>query len=114
MSLSSGMAVAEPQGGTPIAEMDDHYAIASEHFGQGRVQIHSRQAGAEGDTHRVHEIDCIEQTFKTVFEGDAAPDRFPVAAQPDAMERLRRESGQLPIARHVCDQHGFPIAELRW
>jgi hypothetical protein len=108
------MTAAESRAETPIADMEDHYAIASADFGEGHVQIHSRHDSDAGSTHKVHLINCVDQTYKTVFEGDAPPETFPVDEPVDGLERLESGSADVPIARHACDKHGLPIVELRW
>jgi hypothetical protein len=110
----AGIATAESRAETPIADMEDHYAIASADFGEGQVQIHSRHNSDAGSTHKVHLINCVDQTYKTVFEGDAPPETFPVDEPVDGLERLESGSANVPIAKHACDKHGLPIVELRW
>lgn len=114
LCILAGLAVAESRVETPIADMEDHYAIASEHFGEGLVQVHSRRQGDAGSTHKVHVINCVEQTYKAVFEGDAPPEAFPLDEPGDGMGPLTADSPDVPIAKHACNEHGFPIVELRW
>lgn len=104
--------------GTEIAgpkhDMESHYAIASKHFGEGQVQLHSRQDGASGPVHQVHTFNCLEMTYEKVFESARAPDAFPVAAQDGGGEKFNAESQVAPLAAHACKEHGMPLLEMDW
>ena len=101
-------------GQTTEAQIDEQFAVASEYFGDGQVQVHSRRDGAAGSTHTVYSFDCVAQTFASEFENDIAPENFPVEATGVEKRPLEKDSVVVPLAQRACEEHGHPLLELKW
>lgn len=112
--VASSAQAADSRIDNPMDEVNEHFAIASEYFGDGQAQLHSRRDGADGSAHTVYTFDCVEQTYHTAFEGPDAPADFPFTPLDEAMEPLKRDSAVIPLARHVCAEHDHPLIELKW
>lgn len=111
---SAAYAVAETKIDNQIDEMNEHYAVASKHYGDGKVQIHSRADGDKGSTHTVFTVNCRDQTFRKDYEADEAPEVFPMENYNDPAEPLNRTSATVPVAQYACAEHGHPLLEWRW
>ena len=104
-------AFAQNAGETAIEGIDDRFAIASEHFGEGKVQIQSRTTIDDKDAYSVHEVDCVEGKVRTFFENTDDLSAFPSAGNIPTDAPFERPPGLEPLARHACEQHGFNLVE---
>ena len=106
-----GAAGAQNAGETAIEGIDDRFAIASEHFGDGKVQIKSRTRVDDQDSYSVHEVDCAEGKMRTFFENTDEIAGFPAVSNTPGDAPFERMPGLGPLARHACEQHGFNLVE---
>ena len=106
-----GTAFAQNTGETAIEGIDDRFAIASEHFGEGKVQIQSRTKIDDKDAYSVHEVDCVEGKVRTFFENTDEVSAFPSSGNIPSDAPFERPPGLEPLARHACEQHGFNLVE---
>jgi hypothetical protein len=112
--LFAGGVDAQSVGEREIAGVDKRYAIASKDFGDGKVQLHTRGEGADGGSHKVHTFSCVEQTYEVVFEGDQAPEAFPVEGEGSGARNLEKNSSTASLAAHACKEHGYPVLMMEW
>ena len=98
----------------PLDEVNEHFAVASEHFGDGQVQLHSRLEGTDGTQHEVHTFDCKQQTYRSDYQAAVAPDATPIAGMGRSMVPITQDSYAAPLAQHACAEHGHPLLEWRW
>lgn len=112
--LFAGGADAQSVSEREIEGLDKRYAIASKDFGNGKVQLHTRGDSADGSTHTVHTFSCIENTFDLVFEGDEAPEAFPVEGEGSGAQNLEKNSSTASLAAHACKEHGYPVLMMEW
>ncbi len=91
---------------------NDHYALASKDFGNGVVQLHARQDGSDGATHRIYHFDCSNKKYDILFSGASDPDGFPMDASESAATPIEPDDGVTPLAQHACTQHGYPL--MKW
>lgn len=96
-----------------IDGLDERYAIASKHFGGGKVQLHTQDRAGVGG-HKVHTFSCIDETFELVFEGDQAPGSLPVEGQGSDAQRLEKNTATGSMAQHACKEHGYPLLRMEW
>ncbi|MGR3803565.1 hypothetical protein [Marinibacterium profundimaris] len=96
---------------TEIADIDKHFDVASEYFGDGKVQLSSRQDTDAGPQYAVHQFDCVNKTFTTPFEGTVAPDAFPVPVTEQQEATFEQGDPVAPLAQHACAKHGHPLLE---
>lgn len=105
-ALASG-AHAEGVSEREIDGVDKRFAIASKHFGDGEVQLHTRSETEAGSVHEIYSFNCNTGTYRTDYVGESAPAHFPVAgAQGQAFE-LAESMEQAAIAAHACEEHGY-------
>lgn len=114
LAIASSGQAAEMRIENPMDDVNEHFAIASEHFGGGQVQLHSRRDGTDGSTHAVYTFDCVDQKHLTAFEGPKPPKNFPMEPLDEAMEPLNRDSEILHLAKHACAEYDHPLLELKW
>lgn len=108
--FGAGLALAE----SPIdtqQDIDRHFQIASKDFGDGKVQLHSRQDSDTGSTHSVHNFDCVNKTYAPVYSGAGSPDGFPLDGLDFSMNPIDEISPVAPLAQHACRKHGYPLLE---
>lgn len=110
VSIAGGMSFSE----TPIDEMEQHFAIASKHYGDGQVQVHTRRDSDEGSRHEVLTIDCKEQTFRRDYTADVPPEAFPLGDFDAPSIPVTVDNIAAPTVVHTCEQHGHPLLEWRW
>lgn len=113
-TLCMQTAMAETKIETTQDTIDEQFAIASQHFGDGQVQVHTRRDTADGSTHHVYSFNCQDQTHSLDYEGAAAPESFPVEASRDPLQPLNRDSAAAPVGQYACEEHGHPLLEWRW
>jgi hypothetical protein len=109
-TVAHGQSVAERE----IEGVDKRFAIATEYFGDGEVQFHTRKDIGTGSLHEVHTFDCNNRTYRKDYEGDTAPETFPLAGTQGDGYQLTREMEQAAMAAHACDEHGFPSLRMEW
>lgn len=113
LMIVSGVQAADNAIDTP-SEIDKHFEEASKDFGNGVVQLHSRQDGADGTQHAVHQFDCVNGTYDSLYAGDAPPTDFPLdstgvmGAGPGL---LYDDPTMASLAQHTCTKYGHPLAE---
>ncbi len=107
----SGAALAQNAGETAIEGIDDRFAIASEHYGEGKVQIQSRTKIDDKDAYSVHEVDCVEGKMRAFFENTDEASPLPTSDNIPGDVPFERTPGLGPLARHACEQHGFNLVE---
>lgn len=111
LSMIAGLAGAAWAQDTEIADIDKHFEIATKDFGDGTVQMSSRQDTADGPLYAVHQFDCVNKTFVTPFEGAVAPDVFPVTTTEQQVAAFDEGDEIAPLAQHACTKHGHPLLE---
>ena len=111
---SAEVLAAETKIDTPLDEVNAHFAVASKHYGDGKVQVHSRTEDASGSRHSVYTVDCKEQTYSKNYDAAQAPDVFPFEDYDNPAEPLNRTSAAVPAAQYACAEHGHPLLEWRW
>jgi len=99
---------------TAIDEMEAHFAIASKHYGDGQVQIHTRRDEDAGSTHRVLTINCKDQTYRSDYEAQEPPESFPLGEFEAPEEPMTGGDAVAKTAMHTCEEHGHPLLEWRW
>lgn len=99
---------------TAPADIEEHFAIASKHYGDGKVQMHTRRDLEAGSKHSVFTINCKEQTYRTDYESDAPPETFPMADYEEPSEPMTGANAVATAAAKACDEHGHPLLEWRW
>lgn len=114
IATAATFAAAESEIENPIDTINKHYAIASEHYGDGKVKIHSRSDGEAGSQHSVLTVNCKEQTFNRDYLGAEPPNTFGEGEFAEPSKPLSREYMEAPIAEHACAEHGHPLLEWRW
>ncbi|MEM1074286.1 MAG: hypothetical protein AAF665_11055 [Pseudomonadota bacterium] len=97
-----------------LDEINEHFAIASEHYGDGKVQLHTRSDGQAGSRHTVYTFNCKEQTFRSDYDGETAPERFPAGDFQEPSEPVTQGGSVAPMAQYACAEHGHPLLEWRW
>ncbi len=97
-----------------IKGVDNRYAIASEHFGDGKVQMHTRSDANGGSIHQIYSFSCVDETFELIFEGDSAPENFPVDDHVHAGDAFEREAPVASLAAHTCEEHDYPLLGWEW
>ncbi len=93
-------------------EVDTHFEQASENFGDGVVQMHSRSKSAEGNTHVIYQFDCTQKHYGVLYSGLGAPDDFPMQAWDGEPAPIEPDGDVAPLAEHACVKHGYPL--LKW
>jgi len=107
LSCATGAATAE----TVIASVDQRYEVATKDFGGGVVQMNSRQDSAEGSVYSVHQFDCMNMTYATLYTGDEMPATVPQAYGEADIASFDRDHDVAPLAQHACTKHGHPLTE---
>ena len=95
-------------------EVNQHFEEASKYFGDGVVQLHSRQEGADGTQHTVHQFDCVNGTYGALYAGDMAPGNFPLetsGAMGAGAGLFYEDPTMASLAQHTCTKYGHPLAE---
>ena len=79
VALAGASAASETAIENQIDTVNKHFEVASEYFGDGTVQMHSKREGADGTFHSVHQFDCVNKNYDTLYDGDFTPDAVPKA-----------------------------------
>ncbi len=91
--------------------MNQHFEVATKLYGDDRVQLHSRREGDDGVLHSVHNFDCVNKTYNSVFEDAIQPRSFPIDGNGGVMNPIQEDSAVAPLAQHACMKHGHPLLE---
>lgn len=107
-------AAAETEIANPNDAVNQHFAVASELFGEDEVQFHNRIKGPEGTLNKVYAINCTRQMFKEIFTGETDPVDFPLQYGDQEAFPIEKDAVVAPLASYVCKQHGVPMAGFEW
>ncbi|MEM6889960.1 MAG: hypothetical protein AAF636_17740 [Pseudomonadota bacterium] len=99
---------------TALDDVDEQFAIASQHFGEGQVQVHTRRDQEGASTHSVLTINCKEQTYRRDYEADTPPEVFPLGDYENPADKMTSADAVATAAVHTCAEHGHPLLEWRW
>jgi len=114
LAVTAGLALAaDTEIANPHDEMNKHFAIASERYGN-EVHLHSRQDGPDGSRNKVYTFNCVERMYNEVFDGDSAPANFPVDPDGSSSEPIESNSTAAALAAHACKQYGVPLVGIEW
>lgn len=94
-----------------IADINKHYEIATKDFGDGTVMMTSRHDTENGPVFTTHQFNCDDNSYSTVFEGDAAPSAFPDPVSAQQTNEFGEGDDVVPLAQHACTKYGRPLAE---
>ena len=110
----ASMAWAEGVSEKEIKGVDNRYAIASEHFGDGQVQVSTRSDTDGKNSYEIYSFSCVDETFEVLFSGDELGSAFPVQDHTHTGAEIDRQSEAAYIAAHTCEEHGYPLLGFEW
>lgn len=97
-----------------IKGVDGRYAIASEHFGDGQVQVKTRSGSGEQNSYEIYSFSCADETFELLFAGDELSSDFRTENYTHTGTKFDPQSETAYIAAHACEEHGYPLLGFEW